>query len=61
MRKLLLVPVVAVICAGCALGPDYRRPDVEAPRHGGSRHKTPRMWPTPCGGSGSATRRSTDS
>ncbi|HUM18674.1 MAG TPA: efflux transporter outer membrane subunit [Deltaproteobacteria bacterium] len=31
MRKLLLVPVVAVICAGCALGPDYRRPDVEAP------------------------------
>jgi len=31
MRKVILVPILAVILAGCALGPDYRRPAVETP------------------------------
>lgn len=30
-RLLLLIPVLALLLAGCAMGPDYRRPTVNAP------------------------------
>jgi multidrug efflux system outer membrane protein len=32
MRKLSALPLVAALLAGCTLGPDYRRPQVDAPK-----------------------------
>jgi multidrug efflux system outer membrane protein len=32
MRKLIAVPLAAALLAGCMLGPDYRRPQIDAPK-----------------------------
>ncbi len=43
VKKLLLLLAIAILAAGCAIGPDYKRPEIDAPqayRYGDGEGKT---------------------
>ena len=43
MKRLVLLFLIGLLAAGCAIGPDYRRPEIDIPqayRYGGGEGKT---------------------